>query len=122
EGSYTNAKAIQACATEASYKNITPEELQALIESQAEFMLVDVREGSRLGNIEYEPNMAIPFSHLPGYIDDISQEPMVVLFCQSGRTSTMAAQMLAEDYSLTNIYNLSGGLLAWQQMHSSMVK
>lgn len=121
EGSYPKTKAIHTCTAEAAYKNITPEELHQLIESQSEFMLVDVREGSRLGNIEYEPNMDIPFSHLPAYIDEISQEPMVVLYCQSGRTSTMAAQMLTEDYGLTNIYNLAGGLLAWQQMNGSVV-
>ncbi|QHT66714.1 molybdopterin-synthase adenylyltransferase MoeB [Rhodocytophaga rosea] len=122
EGEYTNAKAIQACASEASYKNITPEELHQLIESQSEFILVDVREGNRMGNIDFEPNMTIPFTHLPGYIDELDQEPMVVVYCQTGRTSTMAAQLLAGDYGLANIYNLSGGLIAWQQRNGALVK
>jgi sulfur-carrier protein adenylyltransferase/sulfurtransferase len=122
QGAYDQMKSVQACTTERSYKTITAEGLQQLIIAQSEFLLVDVREGSRIGNIEYEPNLVIPFSHLPGYIDEISQEPMAVLYCQSGRTSAMAAQLLAEDYGLTNIYNLAGGLIAWQEMNGSIVR
>jgi adenylyltransferase/sulfurtransferase len=121
QGSYDKATPVHACITETSFKTITAEELQQFMDAQAEFMLVDVREGNRSGSIEYEPTMVIPFSHLPGYIDDMSQEPMVVLYCQSGRTSAMAAQLLAEDYGLTNIYNLTGGLIAWQQMNGSVM-
>lgn len=106
---------VSSCVPQPIYKKITSSELRELLAKQTALQLLDVREGIHREGIAYHNTMSIPFSHLPGYVDEIGGEPMVVVYCQSGRTSAMAAQMLTEDYGLTNVYNLEGGLNDWQK-------
>jgi adenylyltransferase/sulfurtransferase len=103
------------CKPDFSYKQITSAELRQLLDTGTSLQLLDVREGNNRENIDYHNTLSIPFTHIAGYIDEISQEPMVVIYCQSGKTSVMAAEMLASDYGLTNIYNLKGGLNEWKK-------
>jgi rhodanese-related sulfurtransferase len=38
--------------------------------------------------IAYDKATSIPYSHLAAYVDDLMEEKMIVVYCQSGRTST----------------------------------
>jgi rhodanese-related sulfurtransferase len=93
-------------------KQITAGELRKLLAGKADLQLVDVREGSHEEGIIYHNATAIPFSHLGAYLDELMEEKKIVVYCQSGRTSTMAASFLL-DYGLPEVYNLVGGLNEW---------
>jgi adenylyltransferase/sulfurtransferase len=97
---------------QAGIKQITSAELRRLLNNSADLQLVDVREGTHEGGIVYHNTTAIPFNHLPAYIDELLGEKTIVVYCQSGRTSTMAATLLV-DYGLPQVYNLVGGLNEW---------
>ena len=48
-------------------------------------------------------------------IDHLKNEP-VICYCRSGKRSLQACMML-ETMGFTNVYNLEGGILAWQSVN-----
>ncbi|MDJ1473531.1 HesA/MoeB/ThiF family protein [Xanthocytophaga flava] len=76
-----------------------------------EVQFIDVREQD-LDNAIFpkEKTLHIPLSQLAGYVDDLPQDKLLVVFCQSGRMSNLAVQMLTQQYGLMNVENLEGGL------------
>jgi adenylyltransferase/sulfurtransferase len=104
----------RSCVQQAGIKQITSAELRKLLSNNADLQLVDVREGTQEEGIAYHHTTAIPFNHLPAYIDELMEEKTIVVYCQSGRTSAMAASLLV-DYGLPQVYNLVGGLNEWSK-------
>jgi rhodanese-related sulfurtransferase len=94
-------------------KEITVQELNDWKEQGKDFQLVDVRE-----DFEYEmSNLGGELIPLGGVLIEsgkIDKNKPVVLMCRSGRRSA-AAVMQLEQQGFTNLYNLQGGILAWQQ-------
>lgn len=67
---------------------------------------------------EYEekriPNaLHIPLGYLPRHLDKISRTQPVVVHCATGIRSQIAASFL-QKHGFTNVYNLEGGVEAWQ--------
>lgn len=97
-------------------KDLTPEALRRFIQKhhEKEYVLVDVRQPG-----EYEQGH-IPGARLlplPGFFQSMEKLPTdgaLVFYCRSGGRS-MAAASMAEEEQLTSgaIFNLQGGMLAW---------
>ena len=95
---------------------LTPDQLQQFIDSHAEkeYILIDVRQPQEysLGHI--------PGAHLLPLLDfeaklfELPENRDLVFYCRNGARS-LAAATLAVDAEVSNaqIYNLSGGILAW---------
>ena len=100
---------------------ITVKELKALIDSESEFQLIDVRE-------EFEYNIAnidaelIPMKTIPQNIDKIHKDKKVVIHCRSGKRSADIIEYLQEFHHFDNLYNLKGGILAWSDEVDSSVQ
>jgi adenylyltransferase/sulfurtransferase len=97
-------------------KSITAEELQKRIEnSNDDIQIIDVREA-----YEYEAqNMGaelIPLGSIPENVDKISKVKDVIIHCRSGVRSANAIAFLESNYVFQNLYNLEGGILAWEQL------
>lgn len=94
-------------------KEITVQELKQMQDKQEDFQLVDVREP-----YEYEEaNLGaelIPLGEIPAKVDKISRDKKVVVHCRSGKRSANAIQYL-EKQGFDNLYNLKGGILAYEQ-------
>jgi rhodanese-related sulfurtransferase len=94
-------------------KEISVEELKQKIDNKEDFQLIDVRE-----TFEYETSnlegLNIPLGGLMIEADKVSADKPVVIMCRSGKRSA-AAVMQLEHRGLTNLYNLKGGILAWQE-------
>ncbi len=94
--------------------DITVKELKQKLDNNEEFLFIDVREPAEyeafnlgaklipLGTLEQE---------LPELEDHKTQE--VVVHCRSGQRSGMA-QRFMQSQGFTNVRNLIGGVLAWQ--------
>lgn len=99
---------------EPTVPEITVNELKALMDSGADFQLIDVREP-----YEYEiaslKGELIPLNALESKIEKIHSDRKVVVHCRSGVRSAKAIQILAENYGFQNLYNLKGGILAWAE-------
>jgi rhodanese-related sulfurtransferase len=93
-------------------KSITVQELKALIDQNADFQLIDVREDSEYeaGNINGEH---IPMNEVPGNVDRISKDKQVIVQCRSGKRSANVIQFLEMNHQFENLYNLEGGIIAW---------
>jgi rhodanese-related sulfurtransferase len=103
-----------------SYKNISVTELVSLMNNK-DFSLVNVHIPFE-GNLP-KTDLSLPYdtigqntAKLPG--DKASK---IVLYCRSGRMSAIAAEELVK-LGYSNIWNLDGGMAAWEQAGQSIQK
>lgn len=82
-------------------------------------LVIDVRENGELPEVYEFPHQKIPLTQLRTSIPAISNDT-IVLFCQSGKRSREAAQLLKPSLrEETKIFSLKGGILHWkQQLHT----
>lgn len=94
------------------YRDITADELKVMMEHK-DFFHVDVH----IPNEGQMPQLdaRIPYDKITEQLDKLPTDKAskIVLTCKSGGMSTDAAKKLA-DLGYTNVYNLSGGFMAWK--------
>jgi rhodanese-related sulfurtransferase len=101
-GAQTNAQ---------GYVDLKPDQLNDLLKDK-QFSLVNV-------HIPYagelpDTDLFIAYDQIQDHLAELpAKDAPIVLYCRSGRMSTMAAQTLAQ-LGYTNIYELNGGMEAWQ--------
>jgi len=99
--------------------NITPEEVKARLDAGENLELVDVREPSE-NEVFNIGGVLLPLGKIKDFdIDSIEslKDKEVIFYCRSGNRSGQAAMML-ESMGFTNVKNLVGGMLAWQEKFS----
>ena len=96
--------------------NITVDELKAKKERADQFFLLDVREVHEHEEFNIGGKL-IPLGIIMSSLDDLMphKDEEVIVYCRSGNRSGMA-QMLLQQAGFSNIKNLTGGVLAWQEM------
>lgn len=96
----------------------TPQELKPRLEEKDPTIhLIDVREPDEHAAFNIGGDL-IPLGELPNRLSELADtltDQEVVVYCRSGRRSAMAKHML-EQAGLSNVRNLQGGMLAWQEM------
>lgn len=98
-------------------QTITPDEVRKRLEAGESLNLVDVREPAEheVFNIG---GMLIPLGRILSMqteeIEDLKDQE-VICYCRSGQRSMQATLMLGS-MGFTNVKNLLGGMLAWQEM------
>ncbi|KKL94600.1 hypothetical protein LCGC14_1863060 [marine sediment metagenome] len=96
------------------YVDVTPQELQPMLGGR-DFPLVNVHvpyEGEIEGTdlfIAYD-RIADRLGELPSELDS-----KIVVYCRSGGMSAIAASALVSA-GYTNVWNLDGGMIAWQEV------
>lgn len=96
--------------------DITVQELKQRMDAGEDLHLLDVRNPD-----EYEADnigaKLIPLGDLPHSLDEIEdwKDEEVIVHCRSGKRSAMAQQIL-EQAGFTNVRNVTGGMLAWNEM------
>jgi sulfur-carrier protein adenylyltransferase/sulfurtransferase len=100
-----------------------PAELKKRLDAGEPVVVVDVRDPDeyRDGSIDAATNISRGF--LEFRIGTVAPEPStpVVLYCQTGLRSTLAAKAL-HDLGYTNVINLQGGFQRWAQSGLPVVK
>lgn len=101
--------------TGGSYQNITPAELNMMLKRK-NFVFVNVHIPFA-GNIA-ETDLSIAYDQItdPANLAQLptDKNAKIVLYCRSGRMSQMAAEDLVR-LGYTNIWNLDGGMVGWEQ-------
>ena len=93
-------------------REIDPNQLEAL-KSSGTVQLVDVRTEAEHAQAKIEGSTHIPLHMLPLKAQDLqgSNDP-IVFYCRSGARSAQACAWLMSQ-GVTNVYNLSGGIMNW---------
>ncbi|WP_131537559.1 rhodanese-like domain-containing protein [Pedobacter nototheniae] len=95
-------------------KEISVQELKQKIDAKEDFQLIDVRETFEyeVSNLEGEN---IPLGGILIEADKVAKDKPVIIQCRSGKRSAAAVMQLEQQYGFDNLYNLKGGILAWQE-------
>ncbi|KQN37876.1 rhodanese-like domain-containing protein [Pedobacter sp. MC2016-05] len=97
-------------------KEISVQELKEKIDNKEDFQLIDVRE-----TFEYEVSNLngenIPLGGILIEADKVEKDKPVIIQCRSGKRSAAAVMQLEAQYGYENLYNLKGGILAWQEAY-----
>lgn len=86
----------------------------AAIRERADVLLIDVREQAEYDAGHIPGITLIPMSEISGRLAEIPKDKTVIITCRSGNRSSQVAGYLREQ-GFTNIHDMQGGILAWQQ-------
>jgi len=111
---------VQSVNTSVEYKDISTKELSEMIKNK-DFTLVNVHI-PYIGDIE-GTDASIPFNEIASNLDKLPKDKnaKIVLYCQSGNMSAIAADTLAQ-LGYTNVYNMKGGMIQWQKDGNKLVQ
>jgi rhodanese-related sulfurtransferase len=103
-----------------SYQDVTPDGLNTMLKDK-DFVFINVHIPFA-GNIA-GTDLSIPYDQME---QDLSQLPdekdaKIVLYCRSGRMSQIAAEKLVS-LGYTNVWNLKGGMVDWEQAGYNLEK
>jgi adenylyltransferase/sulfurtransferase len=93
-------------------KEITSAELKQLINDKKDFQLIDVREEYEFDEANINGEL-IPMGEIMDNLEKISKDKQVVIHCRSGKRSAGVINALESQHGFTNLYNLTGGILAY---------
>ena len=86
----------------------------AQIKDRADVVVFDVRE-----QVEYDEGHIpgvnlIPLGEVANRLSEIPKDKTVIMTCRSGNRSGQATDFLRQN-GYTNVHNMEGGIVAWQQ-------
>ena len=98
-------------------QDVAPEEIAERVENGDAPQIVDVRNPMQFQQAHIPGAENVPISALPRRVDEIDWDEEIVVSCAIGQTSQKAARMLESYEGIdadTDVYNLEGGLRAWE--------
>lgn len=99
-----------------SFKNIGPEEFEKAVNENEDAVIIDVRGPGELVEGSIEGHVMINMMH-PAFvskIEELDRDKTYFLYCRSGGRSSSACGFMAQK-GFSKLYNLSGGIMAWNQ-------
>ena len=96
------------------YTQIEPSDAVRII-NHDEAVIVDVREDKEVADGTILDSLHIPLGKLGDRLDELAKfrEKPIIVSCRSGHRSATACARLRKE-GFTTVYNLKGGVLAWQ--------
>ena len=95
-------------------KQITPLELQRWLTKNEQLALIDVRTPREYEAEHIQGARLLPLSVLQQRSRELPDDRPVVCICRSGARSQAACEQLAR-HGFANLFNLSGGMIAWKR-------
>lgn len=100
-------------------EDITPQEAFTLIqdnEGNPSFVILDVRTAEEFasGHIENAINIDYYSDTFRDELDNLDKNQTYLVYCRSGRRSGSALDIMAE-LGFNEVYNILGGIIAWQE-------
>jgi len=96
-------------------KDVTVSEFNDFIK-KGEGQLIDVRTPNEFesGNIASSTNIDFYSAGFQDQLTKLDKNKPVYLYCRSGRRSGIAMNLM-KDMGFISVYNLDGGIIAWQE-------
>jgi rhodanese-related sulfurtransferase len=103
-----------------TWTNVTPDRLAQLL-GHKDFTFVNVKT-PYIGEID-GTDLYIPYDQLTAHASQLPQakDARILVYCRSGVESAQAAQALL-DLGYTSVWNLDGGMNAWQSSGRTLVQ
>lgn len=111
---------LTACST--NIKGISPIEAAKLFEAK-QVVMIDLRENEEWAAQHIEGAIHIPLAELERRLSQLTQfkDRPIVVQCRSGKRSAIAAAIL-QSSGFKTVYNLTGGILAWDKEKLATVR
>jgi molybdopterin/thiamine biosynthesis adenylyltransferase/rhodanese-related sulfurtransferase/molybdopterin converting factor small subunit len=106
---------VKTVSAPASVPEIGVDALKTAIDRNEGLWILDVREPREFEICRIPGSTLIPLGDLPRRLDEIprgADAPGIVVHCKMGGRSAKAVALL-RDHGITNVRNLTGGILAW---------
>lgn len=100
------------------YPGVWDVEVSEVHKKLSQVALIDVRQPEEFtGELGHVPNSRlIELGSLPSSLNELPKDKTIVFICRSGSRSAKAAAFAMEN-GITDVYNMKGGMLLWNQMH-----
>ncbi len=108
-GGYFSPRGLEASARVAQME---PADFTAAIERGV--TVLDVRNASEWAHGHVDDALHVPIGYLPDHLSEIPTDRPIVVHCQSGRRSAIAASIL-QRAGFKDVTNLRGGYTAWEE-------
>ena len=97
----------------AGYVNITAEQAKEIMDSQEDYIILDVRTRDEFDESRIPGAILIPHDEITEKAEDLltDKDQLILVYCRSGRRSKLAAEALVE-LGYTNIKEF-GGIIDW---------
>ncbi len=103
-------------------KNINSEQLQEWLDS-GEAILVDVREPNEFTEWRIPHAISMPLTNIDKHLSNLAKENRKIVFqCLKGKRGEMAALSAMEKFTDKAIYNLTGGIEAWDTFGGAIIR
>lgn len=104
------------------YTNTSPTDAIQMINHQ-DALILDVREDSEFSNGHILNSLHIPQGSLKSRLNELEKykDKPIIVSCRSGHRSGQACSMLKKQ-GFDTVFNLSGGVMAWQSANLPLVK
>jgi len=104
------------------YRSIGPAEAVDLINHQ-NAVVIDVRNNNEYHDGHILNSIHIPQSALPQRLAELEKYKSrpIILGCRTGHRSGQACALLRK-HGFENVYNLNGGIMAWQNAHLPLTR
>ncbi len=93
---------------------VSVQELQQRMDRGANFTLLDVREESEYAICRIPGSRLIPLGELESRLHELPEGHEILVHCKAGPRGTKAVKLL-KDRGFGQVYNVSGGILAWAE-------
>jgi len=112
----TCAHVILYAQTSQVNENLEPKDFQQKLKSTKNAVLVDVRtpEEVQQGVIKGAVNLDYRSENFKQQVSKLDKDKSYFLYCAAGGRGSKAADMM-EELGFKRVYNLDGGLTAWQE-------
>lgn len=95
-------------------EEISVEALKEKLQNSDDIFLLDVREPHEFAAFNIKGHL-IPLAEILSRLNEIPKDKPIIVYCRSGKRSDVAAQVL-KAHGFSDVKNLAGGMLAWQEM------
>jgi rhodanese-related sulfurtransferase/rubrerythrin len=98
------------------FNNISVDELRRYMEQNEEkdYLVIDVRQPAEYTQSHIPGAKLVPLNNLESVLSQLPNEKDIIFYCRSGNRSQAASAIAAgSSASLKQIYNLAGGIMAW---------
>lgn len=95
--------------------SITPTTLQSWINENKPVQLIDVREADEFQDAAIEGSASYPLSSFSSKALTSKEGEELIFICLAGKRSAIAAFQYLSVFPNKTVYNLEGGLIAWDK-------